>query len=82
MPRGVSAPCPRCRPPFDAGERAPRRVLAQLRVHQLAVAPVLDPTWLADLDEPADVAAGSGAALPPTGPDDRARPHDHCLKST
>lgn len=42
---------------FDAGERAPRRVLAQLRVHQLAVAPKLDPTWLADLDEPADVTA-------------------------
>jgi molybdopterin-guanine dinucleotide biosynthesis protein A len=42
---------------FAAGERAPRRVLAQLRVHPLAVAPLLDPRWLADLDEPTDVAA-------------------------
>lgn len=42
---------------FDAGERAPRRVLARLRVHQLPVDATFDPRWLADLDEPDELAA-------------------------
>jgi molybdopterin-guanine dinucleotide biosynthesis protein A len=51
---------------FDSGERAPRRVLPQLRIHQLAVEPLLDPRWLADLDAPDDLVARRRAA--PTQP--------------
>ena len=40
---------------FFAGERAPRRVLDLLRVHELTVASTLDPRWLADLDMPEDI---------------------------
>jgi molybdopterin-guanine dinucleotide biosynthesis protein A len=42
---------------FTAGERAPRRVLARLRVHPLTVDGTFDPRWLADLDEPDELAA-------------------------
>jgi molybdopterin-guanine dinucleotide biosynthesis protein A len=42
---------PTLRAAFDAGERAPRRVLDRLRVHLLAVDD-LDPRWLADIDDP------------------------------
>lgn len=42
---------------FAEGERAPRRVLDRLRVHELPVDGDVDPRWLADLDEPADLAA-------------------------
>ncbi len=42
---------------FDAGERAPRRALGLLRVHELAVGESFDPAWLADLDAPDDLRA-------------------------
>ena len=45
---------PVLRAAFDAGERAPRRVLDRLVVHELPVAD-LDPRWLRDLDTPDDL---------------------------
>ncbi len=42
---------------FDAGERAPRRALGLLRVHELAVGGAFDPAWLVDVDEPGDLRA-------------------------
>ena len=45
---------------FVAGERAPRRVLERLRVHELHVGRGLDPRWFEDLDEPADLARRRG----------------------
>jgi molybdopterin-guanine dinucleotide biosynthesis protein A len=53
---------PRLAEAFDAGERAPRRVLSRLRVVELPVTGMLDPAWLADLDEPTDLAARLAAA--------------------
>jgi molybdopterin-guanine dinucleotide biosynthesis protein A len=45
---------PVLRAAFAEGERAPRRVLERLAVHELSVTG-LDERWLADLDTPADV---------------------------
>lgn len=66
---------------FAAGERAPRRVLDRLRVVELPVTGVLDPAWLADLDEPTDLAARLTAGprvpmdpAPPPGAVDPRRP--------
>jgi molybdenum cofactor guanylyltransferase len=59
-----TATLPVLRAAFAAGERAPRRVLDQLRVHEPLVGPGLESRWLADLDRPDDLARRRAGTWP------------------
>lgn len=55
---------PTLRDEFASGERAPRRVLERLAVHELDADSGFDPRWLRDVDEPADLRARQATQEP------------------